>query len=74
MAFAGVYIAAHYPQDVLAGLALGAAIALLIHWAIRPVLIRLLEAASTPRLQPLITARPVTPQLVVGDNAVTEST
>jgi membrane-associated phospholipid phosphatase len=32
MAFARVYIAAHYPQDVVAGLLLGAAVAAVVHW------------------------------------------
>lgn len=61
MAFARVYIAAHYPQDVLAGLALGAIIALLVHWASRPILTRALAAAGATRLRPLITARAAAP-------------
>jgi undecaprenyl-diphosphatase len=62
MAFARVYIAAHYPQDVLAGLVVGAAVSLLGFWLVRQLLIRLLTRAERTPLRPLLTAvGPVTP-------------
>lgn len=49
MAFARVFIAAHYPQDVLAGLALGAVVSVVGYALVRPLLRRLLGAlAGTP--------------------------
>jgi membrane-associated phospholipid phosphatase len=59
MAFARVYIAAHYPQDVVAGLLLGAAIAIVVYLAGRGVAARLITAAARTRLQPLLRAAPV---------------
>lgn len=41
MAFARVYIGAHYTHDVLAGLAIRATVSLLGFWATRPILLRL---------------------------------
>lgn len=41
MGFARVYIGAHYPQDVLAGFALGAVVALAGYAVVRPLLRRL---------------------------------
>ena len=44
IAFARVYVGVHFPQDVLAGLALGVAV-VLVGWLLaRPVLLRLLRA------------------------------
>ena len=40
MAFARVYIGAHYTHDVLAGLALGVTVSVLGFWATRPILLR----------------------------------
>ncbi|MEO7268315.1 MAG: phosphatase PAP2 family protein [Knoellia sp.] len=48
MAFARVYIGAHYPWDVLAGLALGAVVAVGGWWALHPAL-----TAVTQRLRRL---------------------
>ncbi|WP_020169873.1 phosphatase PAP2 family protein [Gordonia polyisoprenivorans] len=53
MAFARVYIGAHYPQDVLAGLALGAAVSLLGFFLARPLLGRLLAVLTRTPLRPL---------------------
>ncbi|PPJ00893.1 phosphatase PAP2 family protein [Nocardia nova] len=55
MAFARVYIAAHYPQDVLAGLALGAVIGLLGFYLARPLLARLVALAARTPLHVLLT-------------------
>jgi undecaprenyl-diphosphatase len=49
MAFAGVYIGADYPHDVLAGLVLGAGLSTIGFWATRPVLVRLLRRAEDIR-------------------------
>ena len=50
MAFAGVYIGADYPLDVLAGLAVGNAVSVIGFWATRPILVRLLRRAEEIRL------------------------
>src|SRR5574340_1512600 len=61
MAFARVYIAAHYPQDVLAGLVLGAVVALAGFWLARPLLRWLLAIADHTPLRILLTgATPAT--------------
>jgi membrane-associated phospholipid phosphatase len=56
MVFARVYIAAHYPQDVLAGLVLGAAVATVVYLAGRRIAARLIAAAARTRLRPLLVA------------------
>ncbi|TRW88312.1 phosphatase PAP2 family protein [Mycolicibacterium sp. 018/SC-01/001] len=56
MAFARVYIAAHYPGDVVAGLALGIAVAL-VGWAlVRRPLVTLVERLRQSRLHTLTSA------------------
>jgi membrane-associated phospholipid phosphatase len=57
MVFARVYIAAHYPQDVLAGLVLGAAVATVVYLAGRRIAARLIAAAARTRLRPLLVAQ-----------------
>lgn len=63
MAFARVYIAAHYPVDVAIGLALGAAVAVAVHLAAHRVIASAV-AALVDRgswLRPLLTAAPPEP-------------
>lgn len=59
MAFARVYIAAHYPHDVAAGLLLGALVALAGWWLLhRPLTALITRLADTP-MRPLVAAGPV---------------
>jgi len=61
MAFTRVYVGAHYPGDVLAGLALGAATALAVHLVVVPVVVRLVERlAPTPVGRLVTVAGPTT--------------
>jgi undecaprenyl-diphosphatase len=58
MVFSRVYIAAHYPLDVAAGLLLGAAVTL-AGWAVlRRVLLRVVDEVRASRLRPLVVASP----------------
>lgn len=56
MAFARVYVGAHYPGDVLAGLALGAAVAVLGGMALVPALTRIARWLSRTRLRPAVSS------------------
>ena len=58
MAFTRVYIAAHYPHDVLVGLAVGAAVVLLGWWLVARPLTALVTLVSATRLRPLVAADP----------------
>jgi undecaprenyl-diphosphatase len=55
MAFSRVYIAAHYPYDVLAGLAVGAGVVLLGYVVVRKPLTQLVARLADTRLRPLVT-------------------
>jgi undecaprenyl-diphosphatase len=59
MAFARVYIAAHYPVDVAAGLVLGAVVALACYALGRRLVTRGVVAVSSTRLRPLLTHQPL---------------
>jgi membrane-associated phospholipid phosphatase len=65
MAFARVYVAAHYPGDVLVGLVLGAVVALVVYLVAHTGVTRLVVTASrSRRLRPLVLASsaPATPR------------
>lgn len=55
MAFARVYVGVHFPVDVLAGLAVGAAVALLVQLA-APALAGLVRRLEATPVRPLLTA------------------
>ena len=56
LAFCRVYVGAHYPIDVLAGLALGAVVVLAGMPFAPPLLTPIIETVSRSRLRPLVTA------------------
>jgi undecaprenyl-diphosphatase len=58
MAFARVYVGVHYPSDVLAGLALGALVAVIGTVVVVPMLVRLVSVIAGSRLRWVVTAGP----------------
>ena len=63
IAFSRVYVGVHFPQDVLAGLALGAVVAVIGIYLIVPLLTRILERLTRTPLRPLITSGRAEPAL-----------
>lgn len=57
VAFSRVYVGVHFPQDVAAGLALGAVVALAGVYVVVPLLVRLVELIGRGRLRPLVANR-----------------
>lgn len=59
VAFSRVYVGVHFPQDVAAGLALGAVVAVLGVFVVVPLLTRIAEWLVKTPLRPLIVATPM---------------
>jgi membrane-associated phospholipid phosphatase len=57
MACTRVYVGAHYPADVLAGLALGIAVVGIGYLVVVPPLTRVVDQVAATPLRPLVTAR-----------------
>jgi membrane-associated phospholipid phosphatase len=57
MAFTRVYVGAHYPADVLAGLALGVAVVGIGYMVIVPLLTYVVDRVAATSWRPLVTAR-----------------
>lgn len=57
MAFARIYVGAHYPGDVLGGLALGGVVAVCGRYLIVPFFVRIVDRLSRTSIRPLLTAK-----------------
>lgn len=64
-----MYAGAHYPQDVLAGLLLGAVVSVAGYLLVRKVLTRLVIALQATVVRPVLTSAPA----ASGHEAVAES-
>jgi membrane-associated phospholipid phosphatase len=69
LAFARVYVGAHYPHDVAAGLLLGAAVIVAGHYAARSLLTPVIRRLSSTPLRPLLTAGPGAQPLATASRA-----
>ncbi|MCU1394105.1 MAG: Undecaprenyl-diphosphatase [Ilumatobacteraceae bacterium] len=58
MAFTRVYVGAHFPSDVLAGLALGAVVAVAGRFLVVPLLVRIAERLRRSPFGVLVSSRP----------------
>jgi hypothetical protein len=56
-----IYVAAHYPHDVLAGLLIGSTVSLVGWLLVRGVLTRVVTALHATRLRPLLSSAPLAP-------------
>ena len=63
IAFSRVYVGVHFPQDVAAGLALGAAVAVIGVFVVVPLLSRLIEWLARTPLRPLVASGRAEPAL-----------
>lgn len=64
MAFTRVYVGAHYPGDVLAGLALGSGVTVIGRFILVPIMVRFINWVSTTSLRPLLTAKSPSGKLI----------
>jgi undecaprenyl-diphosphatase len=65
IAFSRVYVGVHFPQDVVAGLALGAVVAVIGVFLVVPLLTRVAAALTRTPLRPLIVSRTVSAEPTV---------